>query len=75
VQWRRGLGVANVLLGVAAIVSSVIGTTNYFQLATGILWVLLGVGWLWGIRVWRRRAERPRRGTDIRHTETEDLNF
>jgi hypothetical protein len=32
VPWRRGLGVANVLLGVAAIVGSVIGTTNYLQL-------------------------------------------
>jgi hypothetical protein len=75
VQLHRVLGVANVLLGVATIVGSVIGSTNYVQLATGILWFLTGVGWLWGIRVGRRRAERSRRETEIRHNETEDLNL
>jgi hypothetical protein len=72
VQWRRGIGVANVLLGLFWLVSSVIGTVDYFHLAIGLLWTLSGVGWLWGIRVWRRRAERSRHVTDLRHHQAQD---
>jgi uncharacterized membrane protein HdeD (DUF308 family) len=75
VQWRRGLGVAYMLLGVLWLVSSAIGTIDYVHLALGLLWILSGVGWLWGIRVWRRRAERSMHEADTRHHEVEDPNL
>jgi hypothetical protein len=49
-----------VLVGVLWIVLGVTGTrnTNYVLVGIGLAWMLSGAGWFWGIRIWRRRAER-----------------
>ena len=59
-RWRRALGAAYVLLGVLWIVLGFTGTknTNYVEVWIGLVWMFSGAVWFWGIRVWRRRAER-----------------
>jgi len=49
-----------VLLGVLWIVLGFTGTknANYVEVWIGLVWMFSGAVWFWGIRVWRRRAER-----------------
>jgi len=60
VRWRRAVGAGYALLGVLWIVLGVTGArnTNYVQVGIGLVWMLSAAGWFWGIRIWRRRAER-----------------
>lgn len=71
VRWRRGLAVAYVLIDVTHLVAGVFGyiharaTIDYFQVGIGIVWLLSGVCWFWGIKRWQRRAERSKRVSAI----------
>lgn len=59
-RWRRALGAGYVVLGVLWIIRSVIGTTkiSYVNVGIGLVWILGGACWFWGVARWRRRAER-----------------